>query len=241
MSATAHAPLPAHRPVADHHPLGLSTGVLSGLYGDWPGLVRGACAVSPFAVELSALSGAELPSLVAYLRSNPSLPFRYVSVHAPAKALRGDELELLGRLPLWVRTVVVHPDALPGDLGPLRRLGSRLLIENMDARKSTGQRPEELAELFRELPDAGFCLDVAHVASIDRSMELGHELLDAFRSRLRHVHLSSLDGEGRHRELREDDERDFAGVLDRCRDVPWILEALPPRRWERRPGLLSRG
>ena len=31
--------------------------------------------------------------------------------------------------------------------------------------------------------------------------------------------------------LRDDDEGLFAEVLDRCRDVPWILEALPPERW----------
>ena len=60
-------------------------------------------------------------------------------------------------------------------------------------------------------------------------MRAAHELLDRFRSRLRHVHLSSLDA-GRHVSLTEDDEGLFAEVF-RCRDVPWILEAMPPQRW----------
>ncbi|MBO0767936.1 MAG: TIM barrel protein [Solirubrobacterales bacterium] len=213
--------------------MGLSTGVLVDAWGDWPELVRRAADVSPYAVELSALSGTELPGLTEYLRSSPRLPFRYVSVHAPSKDPSGDEAELLGRLPLWVRSIVVHPDVLPSDLTPYRRLGSRLLIENMDARKTEGQSVAELAEIFTELPDAGFCLDVAHSWSLDHSAEqhLSHDLLDAFRRRLRHVHLSSLDEDGQHVELSLEHEELFAPVLDRCRDVPWILEASPPLRW----------
>jgi hypothetical protein len=90
-----------------------------------------------------------------------------------------------------------------------------------------------MESFFDELPDAGFCLDVAHVRSIDPTMNAAHELLDRFRSRLRHVHLSSLY-QGGHVPLTDDDEALFAEVLDRCRDVPWILEALPPERWATR-------
>ena len=56
--------------------------------------------------------------------------------------------------------------------------------------------------------------------------------LDRFRSRLRQVHLSSLRNE-HHVPLTESDEDLFGEVLDRCRDVPWILEALPPASWAR--------
>ena len=136
---------------------------------------------------------------------------------------------MLDGLPLWVRSVVAHPDTL-SDVGRYRALGTRLVLENMDDRKITGRVADEMEKFFEELPDAGFCLDVAHVRSVDPTMDAAHELLDRFRSRLRHVHLSSLD-DGRHVPLTEDDERLFAEVLDRCRDVPWILEALPPERW----------
>jgi hypothetical protein len=222
----------AARPLSAHHPTGVSTGVFVGARGDWPELVAEACRISTFAVELSALSGDELPGLIAYLLAKPRVPFRYVSVHAPVKNREPNEsatIAMLDELPLWVRSVVAHPDAL-SDIVRYRALGTRLVLENMDDRKITGRVADEMESFFEDLPDAGFCLDVAHVRSIDPTMDAAHELLDRFRSRLRHVHLSSLD-QGRHVPLTEDDERLFVEVLDRCRDVPWILEALPPERW----------
>lgn len=220
------------RPLAAHHPTGISTGVFAGARGDWPALAAEASRISSFAVELSALSGGELSGLVAYLRAKPRMPFRYVSVHAPVKDRDADEsatVATLDGLPLSVRSVVAHPDALL-DVGRYRDLGTRLVLENMDDRKTTGRIADELDSFFDELPDAGFCLDVAHVRSIDPTMGAAHELLDRYRSRLRHVHLSSLD-HGHHVPLTLDDEGLFGAVLDRCRDVPWILEALPPERW----------
>jgi hypothetical protein len=212
--------------------MGVSTGVFASARGVWPQLVADACRISTFAVELAALSGEELPGLIAYLQAGPRVPFRYVSVHAPIKNRELDEastVKLLAGLPLWVRSVVAHPDAL-SDVGRYTDLGTRLVLENMDDRKVTGRVADEMEWFFEELPDAGFCLDVAHVRSVDPTMGAAHELLDRFRSRLRHVHLSSLE-DGHHVPLTEDDEDGFAGVLDRCRDVPWILEALPPERW----------
>ncbi len=218
--------------LATHHPLGVSTGVFDRFRGAWSELVARASEVSTYAVELSALSEDELPGLLAYLASKPRLPFRYVSVHGPVKDRDVGEaalVQLLTQVPLWVRSIVTHPDAL-SEFGVYRDLGTRLVLENMDDRKRTGRVADEIESIFTELPDAGFCLDVAHAWSVDPTMEVAFELLDRFRSRLRHVHLSSLHG-GHHVPLTEDDEELFAAVLDRCRDVPWILEALPPERW----------
>jgi hypothetical protein len=224
--------------VVGHHPTGVSTGVFEDLRCSWQELVAESCHVSTYAVELSALSEDELPGLIAYLAGNPRLPFRYVSVHAPVKNRALDDVAtagLLGELPLWVRSIVTHPDALH-DLAPYRRLETRLVLENMDNRKGTGRTADELEVVFDQLPAAGFCLDVAHAYSVDPSMRVAAELLDRFRSRLRQVHLSSLR-DGRHVALTEDDEALFAAILARCRDVPWILEARPPERWL---GLLKR-
>jgi sugar phosphate isomerase/epimerase len=77
------------------------------------------------------------------------------------------------------------------------------VLENVDDRKSSGRVAHEMESFFEEPPDAGFCLDVAHVRSIDPTMDAANELLDRFRSRLRHVHLSSLEG-GRHPPLTEE-------------------------------------
>jgi hypothetical protein len=167
-----------------------------------------------------------------YLLGKPRLPFRYVSVHAPVKHQGLEEPTLVQRLaefPVWVRSIVAHPDALV-DPRAFRSLGTRLVLENMDHRKKTGRTADELETFFEELPDAGFCLDVAHAWSIDTTMAVAHELLDRCRCRLRQVHLSSLS-DGHHVTVAPDDESLFAEVLDRCRDVPWILEASPPATW----------
>ena len=216
--------------VSQHHPLGASTGYMTGSRGDWPAMVAEALELSPFAAELAALSEAELPGLEAYLSARPELPFAYLSVHAPVKHLRMPEAELvrrLARLAPLVDGIVVHPDAMD-DPRAYRPLGSCLVLENMDARKPTGRTVAELAPYFAALPDAGFCLDVAHVLSVDPTMEAGERLLDAFAGRLRELHVSSVDDACRHVPLTVEHETRYAELLRRCPDVPWILEAPLP-------------
>ncbi len=219
--------------LAMHHPLGASTGYMDFSRGDWTGMVERAVQVSTFAAELSALGEEELPGLVAFLEGTPRLPFHYLSVHAPTKRRRlpeGQLVALLDRLPAIVDAIVVHPDqiAAPEDWWPL---GRRLVIENMDPRKTQGQLPEHLEPLFAALPDAGFCLDVAHAGAVEEDMSVAERLLDAFGARLRQLHVSSLRaGRGSHVSLYRRDEARYARVLARCPDVPWILEAPPPRR-----------
>lgn len=134
---------------------------------------------------------------------------------------------LLLRIPVWVDAIVLHPDTIqaPAAYEPL---GRRLLIENMDTRKNGGQTAEELAAVFAELPAAGLCFDIAHAKDVDPTMGAAVEVLDRFSSRLRHVHISSLDEAQHHVPLTAEDEELFAPVLERCRDVPWIPEAPPP-------------
>jgi hypothetical protein len=215
--------------LARHLTIGCSTGFMPDLRNDWDALVDRAAAVSSMAVELSALSASELPGLLDYLESAPRLPFLFVSVHAPSKGLSGDEsahVELLNRVPLWLDGIVVHPDTI-SDVRLYRRLGRRLVIENLDTRKTAGGRAGDLASVFEELPDARLCLDVAHAKDVDPSMGEASALLDRFASRLSHLHVSSLDDGQHHVPLTPEDETLFAPVMARCRDVPWILEAPP--------------
>lgn len=211
--------------VASHHHLGASTGHLR-QRGDWSALAREAASVSPFAVELAALAEPELAALERWLAERSALGFRYVSVHAPVKQRAMPEDELVARLaalPAYVASIVVHPDVIE-DPALYRRLGRRAVVENMDDRKATGRTFGELAELMEILPAAGLCLDVAHVASVDPGMSVGHELLDELGGRLRQVHLSSLV-DGSHAPLSARDAERFRPLLRRCVDVPWILEA----------------
>lgn len=213
--------------VLGHSNIGPSTGYMAAHYGDWPRLVQEALSVATAAAELSALSEPELPTLAAYLGSRPTLPFQYLAVHAPTKALDRPEEEVVAHLEAIasvVDAIVVHPDCL-GDTSLYRQLGTKLVIENLDRRKGGGRTAQELVEYFDELPDAGLCFDVAHAGSIDPSLHEAHEILNQHGRRLRHVHLSSLDDECHHLPLSGVDEQRFAPLLERCRDVPWILEA----------------
>lgn len=226
-----NSPLISESPasVLEHHPLGASTGYMVDRRGDWVGLVERAAGISSFAVELAALREDELDPLAEFLSQASNLPFRYLSVHGPTKGPRMEDGELVDRLlglPASVNAIVLHPDRI-GDPEPYRALGERLVIENMDSRKALGRRAEELEPLFERLPLAGFCFDVAHAWTVDASMGVGGELLDKFAARLKHVHVSSISPEVGHVPLTEADERLFASLLARCRDVPWILEAEP--------------
>ena len=210
-----------------HGLLGCSTGYMDGQREEWEELVVEAAAVSGVATELSAISEPELPSLIDYLRQRPFLPFRYISVHGPSKQRQLDEralVELLANLPAWIDAIVMHPDTIE-EPERYRRLGRRLVLENMDARKPDGRTAEELARLFDVLPDAGLCFDIAHAKSIDPTMAVGSLMLDRFASKLRHVHISSLDEHSHHVPLSDEDELLYPPLLQKCRDVPWILEA----------------
>jgi sugar phosphate isomerase/epimerase len=224
-------PVTHSSPLAKHHPTGASTGFL-GRRGDWDRLLEEVEEQSRFSAELAALSEPEFRGLRDWLAHAVALPFRYLSVHAPVKERQATEeqlVEWLADLPGQVDSVVTHPDTIE-DAGLYREVGSRLVIENMDDRKESGRTVEELEMVFDALPEAGFCFDIAHAWSVDPSMEVAEELLDCFGSRLRQVHLSSLV-DGKHASLLEEHEALFAPLLERCRDVPWILEAARPARW----------
>jgi sugar phosphate isomerase/epimerase len=219
--------VPASLQVAGHRTVGASTGYMSDSYGNWPALLERVMATSTLAVELSALSEPELPSLVDFLTAANALPFLFVSVHAPTrdrKLAEPDLVATLARLAERADAIVVHPDTL-ADPSAYRVLGSSLVVENMDRRKAFGLTAEHLDRVFDALPEAGLCFDVPHADSVDPTLGVAREILDRHGARLRHVHLSSLDADCHHQPLTDDDEQRFAELLDRCRDVPWILEA----------------
>ena len=198
--------------------------------GDWASLVLEAEAVATSAVELAALSEPELPGVMSYLADRPVLPFQYLSLHAPSKAREMSErdlIDLLHGVSPRVDAIVVHPDTID-DVEAWGKLGRRLVIENMDTRKSVGQTAESLADYFDVLHEARLCFDIAHAWAVDPTMAVGEAILDRFGARLRQLHISSLDAEQHHVPLTAEHERLFGSLLDRCRDVPWILEA-PPR------------
>ena len=65
----------------------------------------------------------------------------------------------------------------------------------------------------------------AELGMIDPTLAQGHEILDRFGDRLRHLHVSALDAAHHHVALSAEQEERIRPLLERCRDVPWILEA----------------
>lgn len=212
---------------------GISTWYVGGSQGrGWKDVVDAAHTFSPGAIELPSLYMPTLDGLQQYLRTphgrgeNQAI-FSYMSVHGPEREIDHEArlIDLLQGLPPQIASVVMHPGALD-DVPAWGRLGGRLLIENMDCRPRIGKTVEELEPFFAALPMAGFCLDVGHVHSIDPSMELASDLLDAFGDRLRQVHVSHVDPVGGvHGSIRHTDIEAYLPILKQCMQVPWILEA----------------
>lgn len=182
------------------------------------------------AIELSALREEELERFFSMLGQISLTGFQYISVHAPSRLsmLTEEKLcEMLHELPAaW--PVIVHPDLIR-DVEPWKELGSRVCIENMDERKSIGQRAEGLEPLMTALPDAGFCLDLAHAGQIDPSMAESIRFLDRFGERLVQLHVSRLGPASEHLPLDESSSVRFgalAGLIDPS--IPIIIEAVVP-------------
>lgn len=208
--------------------LGLSTGADETNRGNWPALIAAARSFSPAAVEISALGFDELPGLVDYLRRHGApTGFGHVSVHGPAKRVPdqiSQVVELLQKVAVHVSSVVMHPDVM-GDPSAYAPLGPTLVIENMDARKPVGAYVADLERIFTLVPEAGFCLDLAHVKTLDPSFALAAELIQSFRQRLREVHISGIDGGCHHVPMSQAAAEEYAPWLTQLRDVPWIVES----------------
>jgi hypothetical protein len=179
-------------------PIGFSTGALA--KGDFlRGIELQRANHRVRVVELSALRDHELPVL---LQATPGLElagFDYVSVHAPSKLGGLSERELFESLsalpPHW--PIIAHPEIL---LTPAwwRTLGPRLCLENMDNRKTRARTIVEMRAMFRDYPQASFCLDVGHARQIDPTMSVALHMLLDHGPRLRQLHVSEVGPRGEH-------------------------------------------
>jgi hypothetical protein len=198
------------------------------LRDDWEAQVAEPWMVSPFAAELSALSETQLGPLRDYIATAPNLPFRYLSIHGPSKDRCMGEDKLVAQLcDLAARAdgIVMHPDTIEKS-DRYRVLGRKLLFENLDARKDWGRTREELVAVFADLPEAGFCFDIAHAWSINPDMSVAAALLDGFGDRLRHVHVSSLSPDLHHVPLTEETR----SCSDQSSNAVWTFRGSSRRR-----------
>lgn len=209
--------------------IGFSTGALA--RGDFErGLFIQRSRAGTAAVELSALREHELQPLADAVPHLDLSGFGYVSVHAPSKIKQLPEEAVLNVLRAFPQNwpLVVHPEIM---LTPelWRPLGSRLCIENMDDRKTTGRTVAELRELFFQYPDATFCLDVGHARQIDPTMASAILMLREFGPRLRQLHVSEVGQKGEHLPVSALAKVAFKRVARHVpEDCPLIIESVIP-------------
>jgi hypothetical protein len=205
---------------------GIATGALVER-DDWNASIERIAAEGWKAVELTAISEERFDALERLLVGNGEAVafFERVTIHAPV-SFDSPTHEIVARLTGLAPSfkVILHPDIYAREPA-VAELGKRAVFENMDIQKSFGRDLPDLRVVFDRWPDAGFCLDVAHVRTNDQSLALAHDLLDAFEDRLRQLHVSGIEPDGTHRPTTQADLDAYAPVLERCSEVPWILEA----------------
>lgn len=215
----------ADRP-PQQRPWGFSSGSLS--KGKFKDALAMLAPYSLTAVEVSALREAELPEVVAMWPTLDLGKYEVVSLHAPSRLEEMAEGTLVQDLAWFAAQgipVVVHPDII-SDFSLWQRLGSSLLVENMDRRKPIGRTADELSRIFEQLPDARLCLDLGHAKQIDHSMHETRMILKRHGSRLAEVHLSDVNSLSGHEPLNELAIYNFQRVSNMIPPtVPIILES----------------
>ncbi|HJW93586.1 MAG TPA: hypothetical protein VJ901_08205 [Thermoanaerobaculia bacterium] len=211
------------------NPIGFSTGALA--KGDFELGVDVQRAVSRIdAIELSALRDHELTALIEAIPRLDLDNFEYVSFHAPSRLQRLGETAAFEMLRLLPETwpIIAHPDLLQTP-ALWRQLGSRLCLENMDHRKTTGRTVAELKVLFDTFPEATFCLDIGHARQIDPTMTCAILMLQELGNRLRQLHVSEVGPRGEHLPLGATTRVAFAQITHLIAgDCPLIIESIIP-------------
>lgn len=123
--------------------------------------------------------------------------FKSKSIHAPFKNIRYSqkferEVDLLLNIAEKIRTDVIlfHPDTVEDFDWLYNKVGSLIAYENMDNRKSFGNKIEELETLFVKYPSVSWHCDVNHLFTMDPTLKITQDFHTAFKNRLYGYHLS---------------------------------------------------
>jgi hypothetical protein len=209
--------------------IGFSTGAIA--YADFKLALERLRGTSASVIELSALRIGELDPLLSAIDGLELRQFSFISVHAPSGLTPGNEPQVVEKLLGVTRrgwSVVVHPDSIH-DVEIWRTLGQNLCVENMDKRKPVARTRNEIALWFERLPEASFCLDLAHARQIDPSMAEAYAMLRDFGSLLREIHLSEVNSACQHERISLGASfayREIASMIPE--EIPIILESVVP-------------
>jgi hypothetical protein len=183
---------------------GFSTGAIA--LSDFHRALNVLQATDTNAIELSALRFPELRPLLDELPHLDLSKYSYVSIHVPSVFSSVEERAVVNQIAAGITfrplPVIVHPDSIH-DFDLWSDLGNIVCIENMDSRKRTGRTAAELARFFERLPQARFCLDVAHARQLDTSMVESYLMLERFADRVVQVHLSEINAASKHMPMSE--------------------------------------
>jgi hypothetical protein len=157
------------------------------------------------ALELTIIDESELGDLFEVEKSLVQ-SFDYVSLHAPALKFEYANNEHTRNILNSIKkaqdiyqfdSIVVHPDRIKDVSIFAEFSGLPFAVENMDARKSTAQRVEQLSPLipatFQKL-----VLDIQHTYTIDPTGALFKSLLGNFPYEICHFHLSGMNSDKQH-------------------------------------------
>lgn len=201
--------------------IGFSTGSLA--FGDFKLGIDLLAKREIKAIELSSLREAELQPFLESIDDLSLDAFDYISVHVPSKLESLSESQLVDLLLPIVEKgwyLIVHPNVI-SDSSRWQQFGELLCIENMDKRKPIGRTVRDLESIFQKLPDASFCLDLAHARQVDPTMSEAFLMLKRFGSRLKQLHLSEVNSQSRHEGL------SFEAILAYCRIAEWVNPFTP--------------
>ncbi len=160
--------------------------------------------------------GKELfPDASIHLPSSPRTPENEALEVANAAVAHGYE------------RLIVHPYVIR-NAESWQQLGSRLVIENMDFRSPGFMTADDMAAIFSIVPEARFCLDLAH--TYGWCADEAGRLIDRLSDRLVAVHYSEIDRiTGDHFSAVSNDAiKSHATHLKRISpDVPIVFETGP--------------
>lgn len=180
------------------------------------------------AIELSALRMEELDAVADALHDPRLSEFSYVSIHAPSNVpaeLESSVAQQLVEMSDARIPVILHPDMIRTPAS-WEALGPTLLLENMDRRKEVGRFADDFERFFQELPEAGLCLDVAHVRQVDPTLTEAFKFMRLFGHRLRELHISEVTSNSAHAGISLHASsylKDFLATLPQ--EVPAIIES----------------
>ena len=126
--------------------------------------------------------------------------FKYVSFHAPKFNYGKNEgtksifekIEKINGI-RKLDTVVFHPDPIE-DLSVFKDVEFNVAFENMDDRKASHQKPEELEAILSQDKRFGLILDINHIYTNDKTMKLADDFYKKFGNKISQLHVSGYTG-----------------------------------------------